>query len=131
MGKKPLSEKQIKSLRKLVDGKPLHELLLNLSVDLMLRGSDLLNLKVADVVSETGIIKTEVKVKQKKTGKTTLSMPLSKNSIESIKKHLMDKPQNEFIFKEAAETTEKSLPASTPPSPLHGSVRGTSEKRFS
>ena len=71
MGKKPLSEKQIKSLRKLVDGKPLHELLLNLSVDLMLRGSDLLNLKVADVVSESGTIKTEVKVKQKKTGKNT------------------------------------------------------------
>ena len=80
MGKKPLSEKQIKSLRKLIEGKPLHELLLNLSVDLMLRGSDLLNLKVADVVSESGNIKTEVKVKQKKTGKTTLSIcssPLS------------------------------------------------------
>ncbi len=93
MGKKPLSEKQIKTLRKLVEGKPLHELLLNLSVDLMLRGSDLLNLKVADVISESGNIKTEVMVKQKKTGKTTLSMPLSKNSIESIKKYLMDKPQ--------------------------------------
>ena len=36
MGKKPLSEKQIKSIRKLVEAKPLHELLLNLSVDLML-----------------------------------------------------------------------------------------------
>ncbi len=76
MGKKPLSEKQIKSLRKLIEGKPLHELLLNLSVDLMLRGSDLLNLKVADVVSESGNIKTEVKVKQKKTGKTTHSQCL-------------------------------------------------------
>ena len=43
-GKKPLSEKQVKSLRKLVEGNPLHALLLNLSVDLMLRGSDLLNL---------------------------------------------------------------------------------------
>ena len=88
MGKKPLSEKQIKSLRKLVDAKPLHELLLNLSVDLMLRGSDLLNLKVSDVVSENGTIKDEVKVKQKKTGRTTLNIPLSKNSIETIKKHL-------------------------------------------
>ena len=109
MGKKPLSEKQIKSLRKLVEGKPLHELLLNLSVDLMLRGSDLLNLKVADVVSKSGNIKTEVKVKQKKTGKTTLSMPLSKNSIESIKKHLMDKPQNEFIFKGQKAYTGKPI----------------------
>ena len=39
--------------------------------------------------------------------------------------------QSEFIFKEAAETTEKNLPASTPPSPLHGRVRGTNEKRCS
>ena len=91
MGKKPLSEKQIKSLRKLVDGKPLHELLLNLSVDLMLRGSDLLNLKVSDVMNESRSVKKEVKVRQKKTKKTTLSLPLSKNSMDAIKKHLSGK----------------------------------------
>ena len=45
MGKKPLNENQVKSLRKLVKDKPLHELLLNLSVDLMLRSSDLLSLR--------------------------------------------------------------------------------------
>ena len=56
MGKKPLSEKQIKSIRKLVEAKPLHSLLLNLSVDLMLRGSDLLNLKVSDVMNESGLV---------------------------------------------------------------------------
>ena len=39
-GKRPLSERQVKSLRKLVEGNELHELLLNLSVDLMLRGGD-------------------------------------------------------------------------------------------
>ena len=60
MGKKPLSEKQIKSIRKLVESKPLHSLLLNLSVDLMLRGSDLLNLKVSDVMNESGSVKKEV-----------------------------------------------------------------------
>ena len=85
MGKKPLNEKQVKSIKKLVSGKPLHELLLNLSVDLMLRGSDLLNLKVSDVMFESGKVRTDVKVRQKKTGKTTLSLSLSKNSIESIK----------------------------------------------
>ena len=99
MGKKPLSEKQIKSLRKLVEGKPLHELLLNLSVDLMLRGSDLLNLKVADVVSESGSIKTEVKVKQKKTKKNTLLLPLSEKSINVIKIHLDGRSLDDFIFK--------------------------------
>ena len=91
MGKKPLNQNQIKSLRKLVKDKPLHDLLLNLSVDLMLRSSDLLSLRVKDVMNESGSVKTEVKVKQKKTGKTTLNIPLSKNSIDVIKKHLVDK----------------------------------------
>ena len=99
MGKKPLNEQQVKTLRKIVSDKPLHELLLNLSVDLMLRSSDLLSLRVKDVINESGSVKTEVKVKQKKTGKTTLSIPLSKNSIDAIKKHLVDKEQDDYIFK--------------------------------
>ena len=53
-GKKPLSEKQVVALRKLVEGNELHELLLNLGVDLMLRASDLLNLRVSDVLNESG-----------------------------------------------------------------------------
>ena len=61
MGKKPLNEQQVKTLRKIVSDKPLHELLLNLSVDLMLRGSDLLNLKMSDVLNESGAIKSESK----------------------------------------------------------------------
>ena len=98
MGKKPLNENQVKSLRKLVKDKPLHELLLNISVDLMLRSSDLLSLKVKDVINESGSVKTEVKVKQKKTGKTTLNIPLSKNSTDAIKKHLVDKEQDDYIY---------------------------------
>ena len=98
MGKKPLNENQVKSLRKLVSGKPLHELLLNLSVDLMLRGSDLMNLKVSDVISENGKVKTEVMVKQKKTKKSTLRIPLSKNSINTIKKHLVGRDLDSYIF---------------------------------
>jgi len=99
MGKKPILKKQVKTLRNNVRGKPLQELLLNLGVDLMLRSSDLLNLRVSDVISKSGTIKTEVKVKQKKTGKTTLSIPLSKNSIDSIKRHLVDREQDDYIFK--------------------------------
>ena len=98
MGKKPLNQNQVKSMRQLVKDNPLHELLLNLSVDLMLRSSDLLSLKVKDVINESGSVKTEVKVKQKKTGRTTLNIPLSKNSIETIKKHLVDKKPDDFIF---------------------------------
>ena len=77
MGKKPITSALVRTLRNNVKEKPLQELLLNLGVDLMLRSSDLLNLKVSDVVSESRKVKNEVKVKQKKTGKSTLNIPLS------------------------------------------------------
>ena len=98
-GKRPLSERQVKSLRKLVEGNELHELLLNLSVDLMLRGGDLLRLRVSDVLTESGTVKSEVKVKQQKTKKTTLSIPLSKNSINTIKKYIVGRDMDDFVFR--------------------------------
>ena len=98
MGKKPITSAQVKTLRNNVKEKPLQELLLNLGVDLMLRSSDLLNLKVSDVVSNSGKVKTEVRVKQKKTGKSTLNIPLSKNSMNSIKKHLVGRDLDSWIF---------------------------------
>ena len=98
-GKKPLSERQVKSLRKLVEGNELHELLLNLSVDLMLRGGDLLRLRVSDVLTESGTVKSEVKIKQQKTNKTTLSIPLSKNSINVIKKYIVGRDMDDFVFR--------------------------------
>tara|TARA_B100001245_G_C22639740_1_gene314682 strand:- start:37 stop:612 length:576 start_codon:yes stop_codon:yes gene_type:complete len=98
-GKRPLSERQVKSLRKLVEGNELHELLLNLSVDLMLRGGDLLQLRVSDVLTESGTVKSEVKIKQQKTKKTTLSIPLSKNSINVIKKYIVGRDMDDFVFR--------------------------------
>ena len=98
MGKKPITSAQVRTLRNNVKNKPLQELLLNLGVDLMLRSSDLLNLKVSDVVSDSRKVKSEVKVKQKKTGKFTLNIPLSKNSINSIKKHLVGRDLDSWIF---------------------------------
>ena len=98
MGKSPLNANHVKTLRKLLEEKPLDSLLLNLGVDLMLRSSDLLQLKVSDVMNESGTPKTEVKVTQKKTGKTTLSIPLSPNSIKVIKKFLIDRQLTDFIF---------------------------------
>jgi integrase len=99
MGKSPLNVNQVKTLRKLLEEKPLDSLLLNLGVDLMLRSSDLLQLRIKDVMNESGTPKTEVKVRQKKTGRTTLSIPLSPNSIKVIKRFLSDKEQEDFIFK--------------------------------
>ena len=89
MSKRPITSAQVKTLRNNVKEKPLQELLLNLGVDLMMRSSDLLSMTVGQVVTESGKVKTEVRLKQKKTGKFTLNIPLSKNSINSIKKHLV------------------------------------------
>ena len=98
MGKKPITSAQVKTLRNNVKEKPLQELLLNLGIDLMMWSSDLLNLKVSDVVTESGKVKTEVRLKQKKTGKFTLHIPLSKNSINTIKKHLVGRDLDSWIF---------------------------------
>ena len=65
MGKSPLNANQVKTLRKLLEEKPLDSLLLNLGVDLMLRSSDLLHLKVSDVMNESGTPNTDVNVTQK------------------------------------------------------------------
>ena len=110
MGKKPITSAQVRTLRNNVKNKPLQELLLNLGVDLMLRSSDLLNLRVTDVIPESGEVKTEVKVKQQKTGKKPLSIPLSKNSIDSIKRYLVDMEQDDNIFKgQMGHFTRKSI----------------------
>ena len=98
MGKKPITSAQVKTLRNNVKEKPLQELLLNLGVDLMMRSSDLLSMTVGQVVTESGKVKTEVRVKQKKTGKFTLNIPLSKNSMNSIKKHLVGRDLDSWIF---------------------------------
>ena len=98
MGKKPLTKIQIQQLRKIVKGNPLHELLLNLSIDLMLRSSDLRSLKVSDVLNPSGTVKESVSVKQIKTGKRTLSMPLMDNSRNAIADHLSSRSQDDYVF---------------------------------
>lgn len=109
-GKKPLTDRMVKSLRKLVEGNELHELLLNIGVDTMLRASDLLNLRVKDLVNESGSVKSEVKAKMKKTGKTTLSIPLSKNSIYVIKKYLLERNREDYVFRSSfSHFTKKPL----------------------
>ena len=90
MGKKPLNQQQVKILRKMLQGRRLHILLLNIGIDTMLRASDLLRLKTKDLMHESGEPKTELKIKQNKTGKHTLLMPLSENSRDAIRKYLID-----------------------------------------
>ena len=84
-----LNENAVKTIRRMVQHKPLHSLLLNLSIDLMLRGGDLLKLQVKDVITENGTIKDVVKIKQTKTGKTTIDIPLSDNSKRVIQEFVL------------------------------------------
>ena len=110
MGKKPLNESQVKTLRKLTSDSPLHSLLLNLSVDLMLRASDLLRLQVSDVMTASGVSKESVQVRQKKTGKTTLEIPLSPYSRKVIEEHLQNRNPNDFVFKgQKSHYTRKAI----------------------
>jgi integrase len=98
MGKRPLSKEQIQQLRRIVKGNPLHELLLNLGIDLMLRSSDLRSLKVSDVLNPSGTVKESVSVKQIKTGKRTLAMPIMDNSRTAIAEHLSSRSHDDFVF---------------------------------
>ena len=98
MGKQPLNENMVKTLRKLTADNELHSLLLNLGVDTMLRASDLLLLKVGSVISENGKVKDEVSVFQKKTKRKTIALPLSDHSKKVIKKYLNPLEQDRYIF---------------------------------
>ena len=86
------------ALRQLVEVNKLHELFLNLRVDLMLRASDLLNLKFSDVLNESDWVRKEVRLKMKKTKKATLNVPLSKNFISVFKKYQLEMKKKDFIF---------------------------------
>ena len=87
-------DKKLKTLssRRVV---PIHDSLIDLG---LIEFIELLKKKVSDVMNESGTPKTEVKVKQKKTGKTTLSIPLSPNSVKVIKDHLSERQLTDFIF---------------------------------
>ena len=95
-GKKPLSVIQVVALRKLVKGTELHELPLNLGVNLMLRASHFLNLKVSDVLIESGSVKKEVRVRMKKT---------KKNDCESSSLQKFDLSHQEIPFETGNERT--------------------------
>ena len=63
MSKRPITSAKVKTLWNNVKEKPLQVLLLNLGVDLMMISSGLLSMTVWQVVTESGKVKTEVKVK--------------------------------------------------------------------
>lgn len=65
--KKHLTDSQIQELRAHLASKPRELALFSLQIDSMLRSSDVIKLKVEDVVDFEGKIKEELNIKQKKT----------------------------------------------------------------
>ena len=110
MGKKPLSKEQVAALRVLTQNKPLQALLLNLSVDLMLRASDLLGLKVKEVLTPSGEVRETVRVRQRKSSEETIEIPLSFDSRDASLRHLLGRPPEDFIFAgQKYETARKPI----------------------
>ena len=98
MGKKPLTQKQVTALRVITQHKPLEALLLNLGTDLMLRSSDLLGLRVRDVLTESMEVRDTVAVRQQKTGRGTIELPLSDDSKDAITRHVLGRSLNDYVF---------------------------------
>ena len=70
--KKPLTKNQIKKIKTLLksDGNLRDFALFSFSIDSMLRSSDILNLRVTDIVDTVGYILSTIDIKQMKTSKT-------------------------------------------------------------
>ena len=108
-GKKPLSEKQVVALRKLVEGNELHELLLNLGVDLMLRASDLLNLKVSDVLNESGSVKEGSSGENEEDEENDIESSSFQKFHSVIKKYLLERKERISSFGQLIITTRENL----------------------
>ena len=86
--------KQIETIKKLLKQQNLRDYcLFTLGINSGLRISDLLKLKVVDVVFN-GKIKDRIRIREKKTNKFK-DFPLSKNTISAIKEYLKSRDYNE------------------------------------
>jgi integrase len=99
--KKPLTKNQIKKIKTLLksDGNLRDFALFSFSIDSMLRSSDILNLRVTDIVDTVGYVLSTIDIKQMKTSKT-VTVQLQDDTIEALKKWIesSDKLPIDFIF---------------------------------
>ena len=99
--KKPLTRNQIKKIKTLLisEGNLRDVALFGLSIDSMLRSSDLLNLRVGDLIDTNGEIPAKIDIQQKKTGKT-VTIQTQDDTIDSLLKwiEVSGKASNDFIF---------------------------------
>ena len=82
--------KKIEAMKKVLRGSnPRDHVLFTLGINSGLRVSDLLKLKVSDVLDEKGRVKNRITVREKKTGKTK-TFPFSDTVIKALKDYLLD-----------------------------------------
>lgn len=98
---KPFTPEQVQTIKYLLEAGRNHRdlALFSTGIDTMLRASDLLKLKVADVMSFDGQMKADVQLLQKKTGAGT-QVDLSPYTRDKLKVWIMEgeKHLHEFLF---------------------------------
>jgi integrase len=108
--KAPFTPMQIKALRRKLKDELLDLTLFNFVIDTMLRCSDVLKIKVGDVIDYKGNVKDSIILKQKKTsrGLQVLISPTTKELIKSlIRKE--DKFENHYLFTSSRSGKDKPM----------------------
>lgn len=97
--KKPLNRSQVWEIRKKLElAENWRDLcLFSVAIDTMLRASDLLALKVGDLLDENNEPKHQLNIRQQKTEKA-VTVELSKYSGDAIKIWLKEKPKSRFDY---------------------------------
>ncbi len=90
--------KKIEAMKKVLKGSNLRDhVLFTLGINSGLRVSDLLKLKVTDVLDERGRVKDRITVREKKTGKSK-TFPFSDTVIKALKEYLMETHPEATLF---------------------------------
>jgi len=110
--KNPLNRSQVWEVRKNLEiAERWRDLcLFSVAIDTMLRASDLLTLKVGDLLDENGEPKQQLTTKQRKTNKVVM-VELSKYSGDCIKEWLKKSPKTrfEYLFTGLRSRTDKPI----------------------
>ncbi|AHF07078.1 site-specific integrase [Desulfitobacterium metallireducens] len=95
----PIRErKKIDAMKKLLKGSNIRDyVLFTLGINSGLRVSDLLQLKVADVIDEKGRIRDRITIREKKTGKTK-TFPFSDTVIKALREYVPNLSTGSALF---------------------------------
>jgi len=95
-------ERQINAMKAILKDKNIRDYaMFTLGINSGLRISDLLKLKVGDIIDVKGKVKDRIAIKEKKTGKPK-DFPLGATAIRALKEYMDSKPdldRNSYLFK--------------------------------